>query len=69
MLSTHVRLTAIDNRSRSLPLNNLPYLKRHIDTTHQRKKSFKCIVCDASFTAKPTLKRHIDSFHEKKKSF
>ena len=39
------------------------------DNFHDGKKSFKCNVCDASFTLNPSLKKHILSSHEKRKPY
>ena len=36
---------------------------------HDGKKSFKCNVCDASFTSNPSLKKHMLSSHEKRKPY
>ena len=38
-------------------------------TVKNRKKKYKCLKCDASFTRRPNLKRHVESVHEGKKPF
>ena len=43
--------------------------EKHQTTVHERKKSFKCSICDASFARKPHLKGHMESVHEGKKPF
>ena len=35
-------------------------LNKHVAIIHGGKKSFKCNVCDASFTSNPRLKKHIE---------
>ena len=45
------------------------YLKKHIDSVHERKKHVKCNVCDASFVGKGELNRHVASVHEGKNNF
>ena len=35
----------------------------------EKRKSLKCMICDASFTGKSSLKTHIASVHEEKKPF
>ncbi len=44
-------------------------LKGHIILVHERKKLFKCDVCDSRFTDKKKLKVHITLVHERKKLF
>ena len=44
-------------------------MKIHIDSVHERKKPFKCNICDASFAVKGNLKKHLASVHEGKKPF
>ena len=44
--------------------------KLNMDTSvHEKKKPFKCDICDYNFSGKGNLKRHTDSVHEGKKPF
>ena len=44
-------------------------LKRHVESVHEGKKSYKCTQCDLKFKAKQNLKKHIAKVHEKPKEF
>ena len=45
-------------------------MKRHIDLVHEnKKKPFKCEICDYSCTLKGNMKIHIESVHYGKKPF
>ena len=43
------------------------HLKRHIESVHERKKPFKCNICDVSFTEMGKL--NVSLVHERKKPF
>ena len=44
--------------------------KLNMDTSvHEKKKPFKCDICDYNFSGKGNLKRHTDSVHEGKKPY
>ena len=36
---------------------------------HEKKKPFKCDICDYSCSQKGNMKKHAESVHERKKSF
>ena len=38
----------------------------HVGLIHEKKKPFKCIICDISFSRKGSLNVHVGSAHEKK---
>ena len=42
-------------------------LRQHIVSVHQVKKSYKCLICEAIFTANGSLKKHIKSIHNEEK--
>ena len=44
------------------------HLKGHISTVHERKRVFKCNICDKSFTQN-CVRNHIAMVHEKVKPF
>ena len=44
-------------------------LKKHVSAVHERKKQFKCGICDASFGLKSSLNRHVATVHEERKMF
>ena len=44
-------------------------IKNHTDSVHERKKPFKCNICDTTFTQKGVMKQHVVSVHEGKKPF
>ena len=44
-------------------------MTKHIASVHNAKKSFKCDICDHSFSKKSNLKKHIGKVHEIKKHF
>ena len=41
----------------------------HVATVHERKKPFKCDLCNAEFTSKQRMKGHIATIHEGEKQF
>ena len=41
----------------------------HIESGHERKKSFRCNECDSAFTKKGHMIRHVESVHKGKKPF
>ena len=41
--------------------------KRHMTEVHEKKRPFKCDICNMEFTRKFHLKNHIRCVHEKKK--
>ena len=42
-------------------------MKRHVEAVHEKKKLFKCAICDKSFARKTAMKAHSEIVHEKKK--
>ena len=40
-------------------------MKTHISSVHDKKKPFKCEICDKEFTLKQSMAKHIVSIHEK----
>ena len=44
-------------------------MKTHIESVHEKKKPFKCDICDYSFSQKSDLKKHHESVHEGKRPF
>ena len=42
-------------------------MKTHVASVHERKKPFKCDICDYSFSLKNTMKRHVMTVHGGKK--
>ena len=40
---------------------------KNVSSVHERKKPFKCSLCDSSFSSKQHMNRHITSVHEGKK--
>ena len=58
------------NTCNSLFQNKISLEKTHCtDSVHERKKSFKCKICDARFPQNSDIKRHVASVHEGKKYF
>ena len=58
------------NTCNSLFQNNISFEKTHCThSVHERKKSFKCKICDARFTQNSDMNRHVASFHEVKSIF
>ena len=43
-------------------------MNEHAERVHERKKSFKCQICDYKSSQKGDLKRHV-AVHEEKKAF
>jgi hypothetical protein len=41
----------------------------HFESVHERKKPFKCEICDHCYSTKSELKGHVGSVHEKKIPF
>ena len=50
-------------------LNKKGRLDLQISSDHQRKKTFRCEICDKSFTNMTKLDEHISAIHEGKKPF
>ena len=48
---------------------NFTALKGHIESAHERKKRFHCVVCDASFERKNALDGHNASIHNMHEPF
>ena len=48
-----------------LSRHNYTKMRRHIESAHEGK-TFKCDICQSSFTHKSNLKTHIGSVHEGK---
>ena len=44
-------------------------LNKHAATVHERKKQFKCDLCNAQFITKQSMKVHISTVHEGTKQF
>ena len=44
-------------------------MKIHVSSVHERKKTFKCDICDYSFSQKSHLKIHVASVHEGKSCY
>ena len=44
-------------------------INQYIASVHEKKKPFKCNLCDSSFAQNDNLKVHIASVHEKEKYF
>ena len=41
-------------------------LKKHVESAHEKKKPFKCKICDKHFSFKHNMKEHFTSIHGKK---
>ena len=50
-----------------LPLLRNIIQKKHIESFHEGKKTFRCNLCDLRFTQNGGLKSHIQSVHEVKR--
>ena len=48
---------------------SLHELIQHVSTTHEKKKPFKCDICDYICSQKSDMKRHVKSVHEGKRPF
>ena len=46
-----------------------PSLKNHVESVHEKEKTFICEICDYSCSQKPNLKRHVESVHDKIKPY
>ena len=44
-------------------------MRKHVDIVHEKKKSFKCELCDYNCGQKGDMKKHVAIVHEKKKPF
>ena len=44
-------------------------LAKHVSTIHEKKKPFKCELCNKDFTQLAHMKGHVSSVHEGKKPF
>ena len=44
-------------------------MNRHVAGVHERKKPFKCQLCDALFSQGGTLNKHVAVEHERKDEF
>ena len=43
--------------------------RTHVMSVHERKKPYKCLICDYSCFEKGTLKKHIHNVHEEKTQY
>ena len=43
-------------------------MKRHIESIHEGKKPYHCIICDYRFALKPNFTAHVAVVHEGKKT-
>ena len=39
-------------------------MNSHMESVHEKKKPYKCDICDANFTEKQGMVSHIQSVHE-----
>jgi C2H2-type zinc finger/zinc-finger C2H2-type len=39
------------------------FLKRHVQTVHERRRSFQCDICGGMFATDIKLRRHVDEMH------
>ena len=44
-------------------------LNSHMESVHEKKKPYKCEICDANFTEKQGMVSHTQSVHEGIKPF
>ena len=42
------------------------YIKKHVTTIYEGKKSFKCDICEFTCNYKSSMKRHVASRHKQK---
>ena len=42
-------------------------MTKHVVSVHEKKKPFKCEICDKGFSQKHKMKIHVASVHEEKK--
>ena len=49
-----------------MPVN---FIIQHIEVVHDKKKPFKCEICDYSCYQKSKMKKHVESVHEKNEPF
>ena len=43
------------------------YLKKHVETVHEKRKDYQCNICHRGFTQGSNLKVHIKTIHQKLK--
>ena len=55
--------------SKTLESKNFTTLSSFLSPVREKKKSFKCKICNAGFSLKAPLKRHVNSVHKGRKPF
>ena len=63
----------VESSNHSIQIQSKPMeeqvLIKKVVSTKEKKKLFKCVFCDKSFSKQSVIKRHVASVHERKKPF